>query len=363
MAQRVTGTESLERFGLVVAVLVGALALLAALGLAMSRFGFLAGPLVVAGVVVIAADPLVTRLVRRGLRRGPAVLIVLLGGLVLTTASLAVLVPMLVAQWQGILDELPGLLAEAEEWLIGWGAANNVDTERFLAIAVDLAANFQSGNGPAVGLGLATVAVSVTLGLVLGAAAVLGLPDFKATVRGVVPERLQPRALALAGDAGRAITGFIRGQLVIALIVGLLISLGLALLDVPFWLVLGSIAGIGNLVPFMGPIVGGIPAAFIALTSRGLGTALAAVILMVVVQLIESYLLSPLILYRTVRVRPLVVILAILTGWSVFGLLGMLLAVPAAAVVKVLGAHSLSWAGLRPVPGSSAGPGLTPGHR
>lgn len=350
MEHRPTGWQSLERLGLWVALVLGVVILVIAVGMGLARFGFFAGPLVVAGIVVIAADPVVIWLVGRGLSRGPAVLIVMVTGLGFTALAGVILAPILYLQWQGIAHSLPGLWAEAEHWLALWGEDNGVDTERILAIAVDLVAGFQSRNGSTLGLGLATVVVSLILGLILGAAAVLDLPGFKKATNDAVPPQVRPQAVALARDAGRAVTGFIRGQMLIALIVGLLISLGLALLDIPFWLILGSIAGIGNLVPFLGPVVGGVPAAFIALTTRGPGTAVAAVLLMVVVQLIESYLLSPLILYRTVRVRPLVVILSVITGWSAFGLLGMLLAVPAVAVFIVLGAHGLSWVGARPLP-------------
>ncbi len=345
--------EGLERVGLTVAVVVGLAVLVAAIGLALAQVSFLAGPLVVAAVVVIATDPVVGFLVDRGWRRGLAVFVVIFGGLgVLATAGFA-LAPLIWAQWQGIAESLPGLWADAEEWLLAWGEGLAIDVERLLVIGSDLIDDMPSGSGTAWGLGVVAVMVSLVLGLILGAAAVLDLPGFKRSARATVPHHFRDRASALARDAGRAVTGFIRGQMLIALIVGVLISVGLALLDVPFWLILGSIAGIGNLVPFLGPVVGGIPATFIALTTRGVGTALAAVLLMVVVQLIESYLLSPLILFRTVRVRPLVVILAILIGWSVFGFLGMLLAVPAAAVFKVAFAHGLSWVGMRSAPSFS----------
>ena len=91
---------------------------------------------------------------------------------------------------------------------------------------------------------------------------------------------------------------------------------------------LGTIAGVGNLVPFIGPILGGVPAVVIALATRDLGTALWAAGIMTVVQQIESYLLSPLVMRRTTRIHPVVAMLAIMVGAVLFGIPGMLLAVP-----------------------------------
>ncbi len=343
--------EGVERFRLWVAAAVGIGLLLVALGIILSHFSFLAVPLVVAGIVVMATDPVITWMSKNGIRRGWATLLVMTLSLGLTTLLAILVAPALVTQWEGILETLPVLWADTEEWLLAWGQRLAIDMERVLAVAMDLLDRvFDGGGGVSWGQGVFAALVALLFGLVLGAAAVLYLPSYKRATREAIPEHLRPQAVAFARDVGGAVIGFIRGQLVIALIVGLLISVGLALLGIPFWLVLGSIAGIGNLVPFLGPVVGGVPATFIALAYNGIGSALAAVALMVVVQLVESYVLSPLILYRTVRIRPIVIILAIMIGWSTFGLLGVLLAVPVAAMVKVAGRHVLSWTGVRPLP-------------
>lgn len=348
---RTPNPEGVERFGLGVAVAVGIGLLLVALGMILAQFRFLAVPLVVAGVVVIAADPIVSWLSKRGMKWGWATLLVMFTGLWTTTLLVVLLTPAMVSQWEEILETLPELWANAEAWLLAWGQGRAIDMERVLVVAVDLFERLTEGGATGTwGIGVFATLVSVVFGLILGAALVLYLPVYRRGAREAVPERLRPKAVVFAEDVGGAVTGFIRGQLLIAFIVGVLISVGLALLGIPFWMVLGAIAGIGNLVPFLGPIVGGIPATFIALAYDGIGSALAAIGLMVVVQLIESYLLSPLILYRTVHIRPLVIILAIMIGWSTFGLLGVLLAVPVAAMIKVAGRHILDWTGVRPLP-------------
>jgi predicted PurR-regulated permease PerM len=140
-------------------------------------------------------------------------------------------------------------------------------------------------------------------------------------------------------QVGRVVGGFVRGQLLVALIVGVLASLGLALLGVPFWLLIGLIAGFLNVIPFIGPFAGGFLAAVVSLAFRDLGTALWSVAMFTAVQQFDNHVISPNILKSRVQLNPVFILLALLLGGSLGGFFGLLVAVPVAAALRVIIGH------------------------
>ncbi len=151
----------------------------------------------------------------------------------------------------------------------------------------------------------------------------------------IVPVRWRPVYSDLSVKADQTVGGYLRGQLMISAILGIVLWLGLAILGVPLALAIGFLAGIFNIVPYLGPIIGAIPAILLGLTVSPL-TALLVVILFVLANQLEGNLLSPLVLSKNVNVHPLTVLLAIMAGLSLFGLVGALLAVPAVALGKLI---------------------------
>ncbi|MDW8016751.1 MAG: AI-2E family transporter [Thermus sp.] len=149
------------------------------------------------------------------------------------------------------------------------------------------------------------------------------------------PEPYQPLVAQLAAKLDRSVGGYVRGQLLVAFLVGLLVGVGLSLVGVPLAASLGFLAGVFNLIPFVGVIVSGVPALLLAATGGWLKVVLALLVLWLANQ-IEGNLLGPLIVGRATRLHPVTAIAAILVGASLMGLWGALLGVPAAAFLKVL---------------------------
>jgi len=149
-----------------------------------------------------------------------------------------------------------------------------------------------------------------------------------------LPTAARKDAVELASRIHRAVGRFIRGQLIVSLAVGVLTALGLSLLGVRYALFLGLIAGLFDVIPYFGPILGAVPAIALALLRSPL-TALWALLLFVVIQQIEGNYLSPKVVGEQVGLHPLTVIFSVLAGGEMLGVVGMLLAVPAAAAVKV----------------------------
>lgn len=149
-----------------------------------------------------------------------------------------------------------------------------------------------------------------------------------------LPTSARKEAAELLSRIHRAVGGFIRGQLLVSLAVGLLVAAGLSLLGVRYALFLGLVAALFDIIPYFGPILGALPALAVALLSSPL-TALWALLLFVAVQQLEGSLLSPKLLGEQVGLHPLTVVFSVLAGGEILGVTGMLLAVPAAATVKV----------------------------
>jgi len=128
------------------------------------------------------------------------------------------------------------------------------------------------------------------------------------------------------------IGGWLRGQLILMLIVGLLVFIGLSVLGIKYALVLAVIAALFEIVPFIGPILAASPAVILAFFQSSF-LALLVIILYIVVQQLQNYLIVPQVMKRTVGLNPVVIIIVLLVGGKLAGLLGIVLAVPAAAAI------------------------------
>lgn len=133
------------------------------------------------------------------------------------------------------------------------------------------------------------------------------------------------------------ISAFVRGQLIVACILALLYSIGLALVDLKFWLLLGIISGLGNIIPYVGFAVGITLSSIIALVQYGsVGGVMVVWIVYIVVQALEGMVISPRIIGQNVGISPLAIILGLMAGGQLFGFLGILLAIPVLAGLKVV---------------------------
>lgn len=153
----------------------------------------------------------------------------------------------------------------------------------------------------------------------------------------MVPNRYFEMSLILLHKTGLQLGRYIRGQLLVSSIIATLAAIALYSLDIPYFFIIAVIAGLANMIPYFGPIVGSIPGVLVAIIEKGTMEAVIGVIIaFATVQLLDNILVSPIIVSRSVQVHPLVVILVILIGSNVAGILGMLVAVPIFAVLQVI---------------------------
>ncbi len=154
----------------------------------------------------------------------------------------------------------------------------------------------------------------------------------------LVPIGWRPAVFKLGVEVDDALNGFLRGQLLVALAVAVLAAGWTFVLKIPFALLIGALAGITDVLPYLGPIAGAIPAVILALTVSP-WKALYVVCGFIVIHQLEGTVIAPKVVGDSVGLHPLVVMLALLVGGEVYGLAGLLLAVPLTAVGKVVLVH------------------------
>jgi len=136
-------------------------------------------------------------------------------------------------------------------------------------------------------------------------------------------------------DADNAFSGYIRGQFTDALIVGVLISITLSIAGVPYALLVGVFAGLGNLIPYLGPIVGYATLVIVCLPSGAFNKMIIGIVIFALVMFIDGNIINPKLLSDNVEVHPLLVVAALIGGGALGGVAGMLIAVPTAALIKL----------------------------
>jgi predicted PurR-regulated permease PerM len=330
------------------------IALSAILSVAFSAFYFLIWPLRVlfapvalALVVVYLLNPLVTRLERRGLRRGLGVAIIYVLFVAVVAVGLSLLVPIIARQITGFIDKLPEYVQDATREINefaakrGWDYRINLSTEQIQQYVVDNREQIIGvlGGVRSFAFGVIHVLITLIIGIILSIYILLDMPKIKRTVRSILPEGRREEVIGLAEKVGDVMGSFFRGQLLVAVFVGIASAVGLTVVGIPFAAVVGLIAGVFNLVPLIGPFIGAIPAVILALLSDQPVDAVWAGVVLLAVQQIDNHIISPNVMARTVKLHPITVMLALLAAGSLLGIFGMLLIVPAIAAFKVIAGH------------------------
>ncbi|ALC90419.1 hypothetical protein AM500_11950 [Bacillus sp. FJAT-18017] len=158
---------------------------------------------------------------------------------------------------------------------------------------------------------------------------------FPVAVSKFIPADYRDEGLKMLKETGETLSAYIQGQVMVALAVGTLTFIGYLIIDLPFALVMALIVAFTNIIPYVGPIIGGAPAVLVALFQSPM-LALLTVVVILVAQQIEGNLLSPMILGRSLDTHPATIIIILLAAGNLAGVLGMVLAVPTYAVTKTI---------------------------
>jgi predicted PurR-regulated permease PerM len=294
----------------------------------------------VAGLIAVGLSPLVDRIEQQRfprrirLPRWAAILSVYVALFTVIVLFVMLMVPPLAAQARDFFAVAPDLLSRAQQWLIDQGILSREitisDAVRQAPAGTDAVSTVVSAIWGFVGgvFGLLTILI-VTFYLLVDSDNIV-----RALVR-LFPRQERSRVRDAFRRAGEKVSAWMAGQLLLGAIIGTTAAIGLWILGVPYFYVLALIAGIGELIPVVGPLLAAIPAVLVAL-SVGPGTAVGVALFYVIQQQVENHVLVPKVMSRQVGVSPVVVIMALLIGGSLLGLVGAILAVPTAAILQVL---------------------------
>jgi predicted PurR-regulated permease PerM len=160
---------------------------------------------------------------------------------------------------------------------------------------------------------------------------------FKSFFVGLFPLDKRPLVSVVTAKMSQSLGGWVLGTLIAMFLIGSLTAIGLLLVGVPYALLLGILAGITELVPYLGPWISGAVAVVVTLVTTGDPlTVVWVIIVFLIIQEVEGNVIEPLVMHRAVKLDPWLVLVAILVGGELLGLIGVILAVPVAALLQVV---------------------------
>jgi predicted PurR-regulated permease PerM len=323
-------------------------------------FASVLAPFIAALVLGYVLDPVAGRLQRLGLNRSMATLVILLVFLIVMVITVFFLAPILGRQVVGFAESLPVyaerlqtlateqaadfLQKHGGDWLQKFGidgASANESIQKslgnFVGQGVQWFGNFLkgiwSGGQALVGIVTLTVITPVVTFYLL-----LDWSEMIAVLNSMIPPRYRSTVFEIAGEIDRALSGFLRGQSLVCLFLGLWYGIGLTLIGLNFGFLIGLSAGLLSFIPYVGSLTALIFSAVVSIVQGwpSLGLFLLAMAVVGTGQALEGYVLTPKLVGGSVGLHPVWLIFALLAFGSLFGFAGMILAVPAAAATGVL---------------------------
>lgn len=324
----------------------------------LQRFGAVLTPFVVSIGMAYVIAPLVAWLAARRVPRGLAIALVVLPLIGVVTMVVLISGPQLVDQAQAMVTRLPGFAQRTVEWLAGFGDRlatlpflnreqrnwlNRLDAEK-LGVILQGWAQILLHNLANVGLGVLS-----HIGNILGFLAfvvvvpvvtfylLLDWTKFTAAIEGLIPSAQRAPVMAFVQEYDHALGRYIRGQLIEATLVGTLTTVSFLILGVPSALLLGVIAGVFNLIPFVGFTASIIPALVVALTMDDPAGGLIRVVgTFAAIQFLDGNITGPRIVGNSVGLHPIWIMIALTLSGALFGFLGLLIAIPLAVLTKMV---------------------------
>ena len=305
-----------------------------------------ATPFFIGFVIAWLFNPLVVKLENRGWNRAVASMVIFLVFILIIFDFFSMLIPTIYTQLNDLIASLPGIFNSLKNWITNF--LNNFNSSDMVDVASieanifksmeDLGTNITT-NLPSmimniVGVvfsGLGTMAISLVVGLYL-------LFDFNNATDHLlkyIPKTHKYEIETLINQIGEELRKCVRGTLTIACMVFVCDSLGFALAGLKAPILFGLLCGITDLIPYIGPYIGGAAAVIVGFSQNPM-TGIIVLSVAVIVQLIENYVLQPVVMSKTVELHPVTIIIGLLIFGHFFGIIGMILAMPIMSLIKVV---------------------------
>lgn len=285
-------------------------------------------------IIVMALDPIVGRWQQR-MPRAVAVGLLFVILIATITGMVSLLFPPLIGQIGDLASSLPSYAQQLESVSSSFRARADLDlTQRLLNGISEQLSNISRGFiNTTLGI-LGGVFTFLTV-MILSAYLLLEEKGIRNFFIALLPLTDKEHIIRAVNKVGDKLGAWLRGQLLLMIIIGISTMIWTSLLGLPYSLTLGLWAGLTEVIPYIGPILGGIPILLLAFVDSPL-KALIALVLIVLTQQVESNFIVPKVMQRAVGLSPVIVIIALLIGGKLFGITGTILAVPLAATLYVI---------------------------
>lgn len=303
-----------------------------------SGLGSLLSILLLAVFFATALDPMVTALVNRGLRRGLAVFVVALGVLAVLAGFVAVIFPPVDQEVNSLINAIPGYLNDLRNKSTYLGKLENkyhLIEKAKTWINANKAGTLDLNGILGAGKAVFSLLTGTLAGVALTFYFVANMPGIKNFAYHLVPVRRRPRVSELTDRILAQVGKYVIGQMIIASISGFFTWIWAMAWSIPYPAALGMVVALFGLVPVVGSSIGGAVVTLVALTVSA-KVAIFTLVYYVAARLAEDYLIAPRVNRRTVDVHPMVTILAVLVGAALFGIVGALVAIPAAVAIRLI---------------------------
>jgi len=291
-------------------------------------------------VLSSALEPFVNWLQKRKIPRGIGILLIYFILFAIAGFVVYLLIPPIIAETTELANRLPQII---DKVISGASALKEFSLEHgFLSNIKDALSSFSSNFSGAAGGVFSTVTsifggiFNFILILVITFYMVVEENAMQKIVHSVAPAGHRAYVMQLVGRMQNKVGLWLRGQLILSLIIFTMIYIGLLILGVKYALILALIAGLIEFVPYLGPIMSAVPAVFLSFTQGGIMLAVSAAVLYYIVQLLENNIIVPKLMQRMVGLNPIVSIAVLLIGFQIAGIVGAVLSIPVATAASVL---------------------------
>jgi predicted PurR-regulated permease PerM len=300
-------------------------------------------PFIIAMMISYILNPIVVLLNQRKVPRTIAVLLIYSVFIVCVSVIIINVIPMLMNQLVELNEHLPQLAIRGQYFI------ESVNQSHLLPFSVRNGINhslvkLESGISTAISNYMNQIGATINMlfiAFIIPFLAFYMLKDFQLiekTAIAIVPQAHRKPTIKLLVDIDRALGNYIRGQLIVCVIVGVLAYIGYWIIKMPYPLLLASIVAVFNIIPYLGPFFGAAPAVLMASTVS-VKMMIIVAILNLIIQMLEGNVISPQVVGRTLHMHPLFIIFALLVGGEIAGIAGLILAVPFFAALKVIVQH------------------------
>ncbi len=333
---------------IIIALIGGSIYLLRTLNI-LPIIGTLLGvisPFFIGFIIAWLLNPIVNKFTSYGMKRGLSVVMVFLLFLVLIYLFCLAVIPSLVSQLNDIAKLVPDMLENAKDIIdklfVKLSTETNIDMSsvrtNFLTYVETFAKNITTDLPTKVITIIQSLASGIgkfALGLVIGFYLLFNFHNFSKYFISIVPKRFQSDTQRLLEEVGSIVYKFINGTFIDCFVLFVISSIGFSLIGLKAPVFFAFFCAITNVIPYIGPYIGGAPAVLVGFTMRPL-TGLLTLIFMVVVQGLEGNFLQPMIVGKKLDLKPVTIVISLLIFEHFFGIIGMIIATPIVAILKAI---------------------------